>query len=71
MTGFIRLNDPGSKRDWLIRGEHVSAAEVRRDDGIVLLHLLSGQEILLSHEESKQFVQHTRPVADRERQGTP
>jgi hypothetical protein len=62
MTNFILLNDPGSQRQWLIRGEHVCAAEVRREDGVVLLHLLNGQEVLLTHEESKQFVRHTRPL---------
>ena len=69
VTGFIFLNDPGSKRQWLLRGDHISAAEVRREDGIVLLHLLNGEELLLTHEESKQFVHHAHPQKQTDRAG--
>jgi Protein of unknown function (DUF2934) len=61
MIGFILLNDPASERQWIIRGEHVSAAEARREDGLVTLSLLNGEKILLTQEESRQFVQHTHP----------
>jgi hypothetical protein len=61
MIGFILLNDPKNEHQRIIRGEHVSAAESRREDGIVSLSMLSGERIVLTQEESRQFIQHTQP----------
>jgi hypothetical protein len=61
-VGFILLNDPGGQRQRLVRVDHISAAEISKSDQSVTLFLLGGQEIHLSHEESKQFVQHTKSV---------
>jgi hypothetical protein len=62
MPGFIRLNDPASHRQLLIRPEHVTTAEIRREDGIVILHLLTGGEVSLTQEESHQFLRHAHPA---------
>jgi hypothetical protein len=62
MLGFILLNDPASPRQWIIRGEHVCAAEARREDGAVTLCLLNGEKVHLTPEESRQFVRHTHPL---------
>jgi hypothetical protein len=57
---FILLNDPGSQRQRLIRTEHISAVEINKSDQSITLFLRGGQEIHLTHEESKQFLQHTK-----------
>jgi hypothetical protein len=57
---FILLNDPASQRQRLIRTDHISSVEINKTDQNVTLYLLGGQELRLTHEESKQFVQHTR-----------
>ena len=44
----------------LIRNEHVSAVEIKKDDQSVTVHLLGGQTLHLTHEQSKQFVQHAK-----------
>ena len=62
MLGFILLNDPASPRQWIIRGEHVCAAEARREDGAVTLCLLNGEKVHLTPEESRQFIRHTHPL---------
>jgi hypothetical protein len=57
---FIFLNDPVSQRQRLIRNDHLSAVEVSKTDESVTLYLLGGQEIHLTHDESKQFIQHVK-----------
>ena len=44
----------------LIRNDHVSAVEIKKDDQSVTVHLLGGQTLRLSHEQSKQFAQHVK-----------
>ncbi len=58
MSGFILLNDKASTREHLIRGEHVSAVEVRKQDRAVTVYLVGGQTLQLSPEESREFLHH-------------
>jgi hypothetical protein len=57
---FILLNDEAGQYQRLIRNDHISAAMINKADHSVTLFLIGGQEIHLSHEESKQFVHHTK-----------
>ena len=57
---FLLLNDTAGHRQRLIRMEHISAAEVNKADHSVTLVLLGGQEVRLTHEESKQFMHHIK-----------
>jgi hypothetical protein len=57
---FILVNDPGSHSQRLIRSEHISVIEVSKTDESVTLLLTGGQEVHLSHEESKQLVHHVK-----------
>jgi hypothetical protein len=59
-TTFVFLNDPGSQEQRLIRNEHISAITINQADQLVTLYLVGGQELVLTHEESKQFVQYTK-----------
>jgi hypothetical protein len=60
---YILLNDPGGQQQRLIRQDHISAVEVKKADRTVTLFLIGGKEIHLSHEESKQFMQHMKSAA--------
>jgi hypothetical protein len=44
----------------LIRNEHVSAVEIQKEDQSVTVHLLGGQSLRLTPEQSRQFVQHVK-----------
>ena len=44
----------------LIRNDHVSAVEIKKEDQSVTVHLLGGQTLHLTHEQSKQFVLHIK-----------
>ena len=57
---FILLNDPESHHQRLIRSDHISVVDINKTDQVVTLLLLGGQEVHLTHEESRQFVQHTK-----------
>ena len=57
---FALLKDPTTDVQILIRDEHVSAVEIRKDDGAITIYLLGGQVLNLSHEHSKQYVQHIK-----------
>ncbi len=57
---FILLNDPHSQRQQLIRADHISAIQVNRSDRLITLQLIGGQELHLTHEESKQFRHWTK-----------
>jgi hypothetical protein len=57
---FVLLKDPMSDEQLLIRNDHVSAVEVKKDDESVTVHLLGGQTMHLTHEQSKQFVHHVK-----------
>ena len=58
-SSSLFLNDAGSNRQLLIRGEHVSAVELLRDKRIIVLHMSGGETLPLTNEESRQFLQHT------------
>jgi len=57
---FILLNDSGSQSQRLLRNMHISAVEVSKADQSVTVFLLGGQEVRLTHEESKQFLAHIK-----------
>ncbi len=57
---YVLLNDPGSRQQRLIRIDHISTVEVNKADQSVTLQMLGGQQIPLSHEEAKQFLQYTK-----------
>jgi hypothetical protein len=57
---YILLNDPASQRQQLIRADHISAIQVNKVDRSITLVLLGGQELHLTHEESKQFMHWTK-----------
>jgi hypothetical protein len=57
---FVLLNDPASQRQRLIRADHISGIEVSKADRSITLLLLGGQELHLTHEESKQFLHWTK-----------
>jgi hypothetical protein len=59
---FVLLNDPGSGQQRLVRTDHISGVVVNKADQSITLLLLGGQEVHLTHEESKQFLQHTRAI---------
>jgi hypothetical protein len=57
---FALLNDPASDEQILIRNDHVSAVEVKKSDESVIVHLVGGQTLHLTHEQAKQFVHHVK-----------
>jgi hypothetical protein len=57
---FVLLRDAASDEQLLIRNDHVSAVEVKKEDESVTVHLLGGQTIHLTHEQSKQFMHHVK-----------
>jgi hypothetical protein len=57
---FLLLKDAESDVQHLIRNDHVSAAEIKKSDESVVLYLVGGQTIRLTHEQSKQFVHHVK-----------
>lgn len=57
---FALLQDPTSEVQLLVRNDHVSAVEIKKGDQAVVVHLVGGQTLHLTHEQSKQFVQHVQ-----------
>ncbi len=57
---FILLKDPATDVQLLIRNEHISAVEIKKEDQAVVVHLLGGQALSLTHEQSRQFVHHIK-----------
>ncbi len=57
---FILLKDSTTEVQLLIRNEHISAVEIKKEDQAVILHLLGGQTLALTHEQSRQFVHHIK-----------
>jgi hypothetical protein len=57
---FILLKDPATEVQLLIRNEHISAVEVKKEDQSVILYLLGGQTLALTHEQSRQFIHHVK-----------
>ncbi len=57
---FALLRDPATDEQLLLRNDHVSAVEVKKGDESVTVHLVGGQTLHLTHEQSKQFVHHVK-----------
>jgi hypothetical protein len=57
---FALLRDDAADTQLLIRNDHVSAVEVKKGDQAVTVHLVGGQTLHLTHEQSKQFVHHVK-----------
>ena len=57
---FALLKDPATEVQLLVRTEHVSAVEIKKEDQSVAVHLLGGQTLHLTHEQSKQYVHHIK-----------
>jgi hypothetical protein len=56
---FALLKGPATEAQLLIRNDHVSAVELDKDDQS-FIHLLGGQTLHLSYEQSRQFVHHVK-----------
>ena len=57
---FVVLTDPTSDEQLMIRNDHVSAVEIKKDDEAVTVHLAGGQTLRLTHEQARQFVHHVK-----------
>jgi hypothetical protein len=57
---FALLKDSAADLQILIRNDHVSAVEVKKDDQTVVVYLLGGQTLQLTHEQSAQFIHHLK-----------
>jgi hypothetical protein len=57
---FILLKDAATEVQLLIRNEHVSAVEIKKEDQAVIIHLVGGQSLHLTHDQSRQFVHHIK-----------
>ena len=58
---FIQLNDPNGAGPWFIRPDHVSAVFLDKQDKRAKVHLLSGQDLALTPEESRQLLEQMLP----------
>ena len=58
---FIQLNDPNGAGPWFIRPDHVSALFLDKQDRRAKVHLLSGQDLALTPEESRQLLEQLLP----------
>ncbi len=63
---FMLLKDAKSEDQYLIRKEHISAAEVKKGDESVVVYLSGGHVLHLTHEQGQQFVrlvkEHMQPA---------
>ena len=57
---FVLLKDSDSDEQLLIRNDHVSAVEVKKEDQSVTVHLSGGQTLRLTHEQGRQFMHHVK-----------
>ncbi len=57
---FALLKDAASDDQLLIRNDHVSAVEIKKEDQSITVYLVGGQTLHLTHEQSKQFVHHVK-----------
>ncbi len=57
---FAMLQDPTTEVQLLVRNEHISAMEIKKEDQAVVIYLVGGQTLHLTHEQSKQFVHHVK-----------
>jgi hypothetical protein len=53
---FMLLKDAKTEVQYLVRYEHISAAEIKKGDESVIVYLAGGHIIHLTHDQSKQFV---------------
>ena len=58
---FIQLNDPNGAGPWFLRPEHICAVFLDKQDKRAKVHLLSGQDLVLTPEESKQLLDQVLP----------
>jgi hypothetical protein len=57
---FALLKDTATEVQLLIRNEHVSAVEIRKDDQSLIVYLQGGQVLHLTHDQSKQYLSHIK-----------
>ncbi len=57
---FVLLKDSGADEQLLIRNDHLSAVEIKKEDQSIIVHLLGGQTLHLTHEQAKQFIHHIK-----------
>ena len=57
---FALLKDAASDVQLLVRNDHVSAVEIKKEDQSITVYLVGGQTLHLTHEQSKQFVNHIK-----------
>jgi hypothetical protein len=57
---FALLKDTAADTQLLIRNDHVSAVEIKKEDQSITVHLVGGQSLHLTHEQAKQFVHHIK-----------
>jgi hypothetical protein len=60
---FILLTDTATEVQLMLRNEHVSAVEIKKEDQAIVVHLLGGQTLHLTHEQSRQFLHHIKAHA--------
>jgi hypothetical protein len=56
IMNFMLLKDAKTEVQYLVRYEHISAAEIKKGDESVIVYLAGGHMIHLTHDQSKQFV---------------
>jgi hypothetical protein len=57
---FAVVKDSATDVQLMVRNEHVSAVEIKKEDQSVSIHLMGGQTLHLTHEQSKQYVHHIK-----------
>ena len=58
---FLQLHDPNGAGPWFIRPEHICAVFLDKQDKRAKVHLLSGQDLVLTPEESRQLLEQMLP----------
>jgi hypothetical protein len=57
---FALLKDPETEVQMLVRNDHISAVEIKKEEQSVTVYLVGGQTLHLTHEQSKQFIHHVK-----------
>ncbi len=57
---FVLLNDVGAEEQLLIRNDHISAVQIKKEDESITVHLVGGQILHLTHDQSKRFMHHLK-----------
>ncbi len=57
---FALLKDAATEVQLMVRNDHVSAVEIKKDDQSVTVYLVGGQILHLTHEQSRQYVHHVK-----------